>query len=166
LTEDLGAEFQGFELPAGAGAVTAGTLDEPEQPVSMKVHGNAPNFGRPEAENLSVPVTPSFRLSPAYASLSSRRLPVRILPLGTIDDTFVVKTPPGYKVLSAPDDTKGSSPFGSYTVSVERQPGKVVVHTRLTIKVVTISPEEYPAWKRFCTNTDAALTPRLVIGPT
>lgn len=166
LTEDLGAEFQGFELPSGPGAVSAGNLDEPEQPVSMKVHGNAPHFGRPEGENISVPVTPSFRLSPTYASLSSRRLPVRILPLGTIDDTFVVKPPPGYHVVSTPENTKGDGPFGSYSVTMEEQSGKIVVHTRLTIKVVTVLPEDYAAWKRFCVNADAALTPRLVIGPT
>jgi hypothetical protein len=48
---------------------------------------------------------------------------------------------------------------------VDQQAGKVTVHTRLTIKAVTIPPEQYGAWKQFCLSADAALTPRLVIGP-
>jgi hypothetical protein len=102
MTEELGVEFQGFELAPGAAGLSTGNLDEPEQPVTIKARGNAQHFGRPEGDNVSVPVTPGFRLSPTYASLSSRRLPVRLLPLGTLDDTFVVKLPPGSRVVSAP----------------------------------------------------------------
>jgi hypothetical protein len=166
VTEDLGAEFQGLELPAGAANLTTNDLDQPEQPVSIKVRGTALHFGRPEGDAVSVPVTPSFRLSATYASLSSRHLPVHLLPLGSIDDTFVIKMPPGFHVVSAPEKSSGSGPFGSYSVGVDEQPGKVIVHTRLTIKVVTVPPENYSAWKAFCVNADAALVPRLVIGPT
>jgi hypothetical protein len=166
ITEDLGAEFQGFELPAVPAGVSAGNLDDPEQPVSMKVHGNALHFGRPEGESISVPATPSLRLSPTYASLSSRHLPVRLLPFGTLDDTFVVKLPPGFHVVSAPPAASGAGPFGSYSVAVEEQSGKAIVKTKVTIKVVTVLPENYSAWKQFCADVDAALTPRLVIGPT
>jgi cellulose synthase operon protein C len=165
MTEDLGVEFQGFELAAGQGGLSTGNLDDPEQPVSIKARGNALHFGRPEGDAISVPVTPNFRLSPAYASLSSRRLPVRLLPLGTLDETFVIKLPPGFRVISPPPRASGTAPFGSYSVAVEEQPGKIVVHTRLTIKVVKVPPENYDAWKQFCRSADAALTPRLVVGP-
>jgi hypothetical protein len=166
MTEDLGVEFQGFELAPGPAGLSAGNLEDPEQPVSIKARGNALHFGRPEGDNVSVPVTPGLRLSPTYASLSSRRLPVRILPLGTLDDTFVVKLPPGFRVLSAPQRASGSGPFGAYSVTVEEQPDKVIVHTRVTIRVVKVPPENYEAWKQFCRSADAALQPRLVIGPT
>jgi hypothetical protein len=82
-----------------------------------------------------------------------------------LDDTFVIKLPAGFHVLSSPQAAQGSGPFGSYEVTVEEQPGKVTVHTRLTIKVVTVTPDAYAAWKQFCLGADAALTPRLVMGP-
>ena len=165
MTEDLGGEFQGFELAPGPAGLSTGNLDDPEQSVSIKARGTALHFGRPEGDSISVPMTPSFRLSPTFASLSSRRLPVRLLPLGSLDDTFVAKLPPGFRIVSSPQAASGTGPFGSYSVTVEEQPGKVVVHTRLTIKVVTVPPENYVAWKQFCRSADAALTPRLVIGP-
>jgi hypothetical protein len=165
LTEDLGVEFQGFELAPGPAGLSAGNLEDPEQPVSIKARGNALHFGRPEGDSISVPVTPGLRLSPTYASLSSRRLAVRLLPLGTLDDTFVIKLPPGFRVVSKPQHASANGPFGAYSVAVEEQSGKVVVRTRLTVKVVSVPPENYEAWKQFCRSADAALTPRLVVGP-
>ncbi len=166
LTEDLGAEFPGFELAPGAQAVTSVSgLDEIELPVALKVHGTASGFAREEGPNLSVAVTPNFRLTPNYASLSTRRQAVKIPPLGTLDDTMIVKLPPGHHVVSAPPAAHGDGPFGSYSVTVEEQAGKVIVKSRLMVKVLTVPPDRYDAWKRFCADADAALTPRLVIGP-
>src|SRR5204863_2249369 len=98
--------------------------------------------------------------------LSSRRLPVKLPPIGTIEDTFVVKVPQGMKVVSAPARAAGDTRFGSYSVTVEAEPGKVTVHGVLTMKVLTVEPGEYPAFKNFASDADAAFTPRLVLGPT
>jgi transglutaminase-like putative cysteine protease len=165
LTEDLGGEFAGFELLPGAAGVQVSTLDDIEQPVAIKAHGVASRLARQEGQELSVPVTPGFRLTPAYASLSARKLDVKLPPLGTLDDTFVVKLPAGMHVVSAPPAAKGDGPFGSYTVSVDRDAGRVVVRTRLTLKTLVVTPDKYAAFKQFCADADAALTPRLILGP-
>jgi tetratricopeptide (TPR) repeat protein/transglutaminase-like putative cysteine protease len=165
LSEDLGGEFSGFELAPGATGVQVGSLDDLEQPVTIKVHGNASRLGRQEGNELSVPVTPGFRLTGTYASLSARRLAVRLPPLGTLDDTFTVKIPAGMRIVSAPPETKKDGPFGSYSVTVERDAGKVVVRSRLVMKVLTVLPEQYAAFKQFCADADSAMTPRLVLGP-
>ena len=112
-----------------------------------------------------MPVTPGFRLTPAYASLSSRRLPVKLSPLGTLDDTFVVKIPAGFKVVSMPAKAAVESPFGAYSLTVQIEPSKVTVHSRLTVRALTVLPEQYAAWKQFCADADSAFTPRLVLGP-
>ncbi|HEX7669074.1 MAG TPA: DUF3857 domain-containing protein [Polyangiaceae bacterium] len=164
VTEELGGEFPGFELLPGPEAVTGSNMDDLELPVSIKIRASASRFGREEGSNLSVPVTPSFRLSPTYASLSTRKLSVRVPPLGTLDDTFIVKLPPGAKIVSAPPRVVGTGPFGSYSVTVEEQPSKVVVKSRVTVTATTIPPEKYVAWKQFTAEGDSALTPRLVIG--
>jgi tetratricopeptide (TPR) repeat protein len=164
LTEDLAGEFAGFELAPGAAGVQVGALDDIEQPVAIKVHGTASRLGRQEGQELTVPVTPGFRLTPTYASLSTRRLAVRLPPLGTLDDTFVVKLPPGMRVVSSPPDAKGDGPFGSYSVAVERDATKVVVKSRLMMKVLNVPPEQYAAFKQFCADADSAFTPRLVLG--
>jgi hypothetical protein len=165
LTEDLAGEFAGFELAPGAGGVQVGALDDIEQPVAIKVRGTASRLGRQEGQELTVPVTPGFRLTPTYASLSTRRIAVKLPPLGTLDDTFVVKLPAGMRVVSTPPDATRDGPFGSYTVAVERDPSRVVVKTRLVVKVRNVPPEQYAAFKQFCADADSALTPRLVLGP-
>lgn len=164
MTEELGGEFAGFELAQGPAAVTAGSFDL-EEPVTLRVHGAGSRFARKEGDTLSIPVTFGFRLGPAYATLSTRRLAVKLPPLGTIEDTFVVKVPPGMQVVSAPAKASGDTRFGSYSVTVENDGGKVVVHGVLTVKVVTVEPAEYAAWKQFAADADAAFTPRLVLGP-
>jgi hypothetical protein len=110
-------------------------------------------------------VTTKFRLTPTYASLSRRKLDVRILAFPTRDDTFVVKLPPGAKVVSAPPAASGDTRFGSYSVKVEQKNGQVTVKSRVAIKVNRVTPAEYAAWKKFCAEVDRALTPRLVVKP-
>jgi hypothetical protein len=139
-------------------------MDDLEVPVSIKLRASASRFGRKEGETLSVPVTPGFRLTPAYASLSTRRLPVKLPPLGAIDDTFVVKLLPGQRVISLPQKAAGTSPFGSYEVTSEADESKVTVRSKVALTAVTVPPEQYPAWKQFCAEVDSALTPRLVLG--
>ncbi len=165
IGSDLGREFPGFNIVAGAAGISANDMDDLEQPVKIKVHGTTSSFARREGKQLSMSVTTNYRLTPAYASLSKRSLDVRILAFSTIDDTFTVKLPPGTKVLSAPPDASGDTPFGSYSVKVEQQSGQVVVRSRLAVKVQRITPAQYAAWRTFCGNADQALDARLVVGP-
>lgn len=159
VTEEFGEEFAGFD-PAG---ITASGLDDIEQPVSMKIHGTAARFARREGTTLAIPVTPSARLTPLYASLSTRKQAVRLPPIGTLDNVFVIRLPAGVKVKSLPPSAKGETRFGSYSVGIEEQQGKIVVHSRLTIRVFDVTPNDYAAWRAFCAEADAALTPRLVV---
>jgi hypothetical protein len=164
VTEELGGEFAGFSLLAGAQSLVASDLDDLERPVSLKVHAAASRFARPEGDVVSVPVTPNFRLTPTYGSLTSRHLPLKIPPIGTIDDTFVVKLPPGSKVQSVPSAAQGTGPFGSYSVTVTEEPSKITVKSKVTLTATKVMPDAYPAWKQFAADVDSALTPRLVVG--
>jgi hypothetical protein len=109
-------------------------------------------------------VTTNQRLTPAYASLSRRRLDVVIGPFSTIDDTFTVRLPAGMKPLSLPPASKGESKFGSWSVQVERTPAQVVVKSRVEVKVLRVTPAEYAQWAAFCGDVDRALSPRLIVG--
>ncbi len=131
----------------------------------VKVHGTAPGFARKEGDSLSMVATPSLRLTSTYASLSKRTQDVRIVGFSTIDDTFVIKLPPGFKLKSGPVASSGNSPFGSYRVEVAQQGGLVTVKTRLEITASRITPKQYPAFKVFCEAADRALGGRLVGAP-
>jgi tetratricopeptide (TPR) repeat protein/transglutaminase-like putative cysteine protease len=165
INSDLGREFPGFEIQAGNAGITASDLENLEQPVKLEVKGTARGFARKEGGSLSMAVTPSVRLTSTYASLSSRTQDVRIVSFSTVDDTFVIKLPAGKKLESAPPDAKGSSPFGSYSVEVEKTPAQVTVKSRVELRTGRVTPQQYPAFKKFCEDVDRALGGRLVVSP-
>jgi hypothetical protein len=163
VTEELGGEFPGFDLRAGGAGISAENLGDFEQPVRLTARGTASRFARREGTHLSTPVTPPIRLTPSYASLSKRKTDVKLPPIGTIEDTFVVKLPHRSRVVSAPEPKRAESPFGSYSVEVEVEPAQVTVKSRIVVRASVITPKQYAAWQQFCADVDQALTPRLVV---
>jgi tetratricopeptide (TPR) repeat protein len=162
VLQDLGREFVGIEIPESG--IRMNDLSNFEQPVSVQVQGRAPRLLREEGGTFSLPVTPSERLAPVYASLPQRRLEVDIGAFPTLDETYVVHLAPGQEVLSAPSASKLESPFGSYSVEVSAEAGKVVVQSRLRLAVSRVTPQHYAEFRRFCQAADLAFEQRLVLG--
>jgi tetratricopeptide (TPR) repeat protein len=163
--ELLAPELPGFSLLEGPTGVQTNDLNDSERPVELTVRGTSPSFARHEGGQLSIAVTRGAHLVARYASLPRRRQDVRILGLSNIEDTFSIKLPPGYRVLSSPQDAKGETAFGRYAVSVASRPGEVVVKSSLALKLTRISPQQYPDFKRFCGEVDSAFSPRLLVSP-
>ncbi len=163
VQRDIGQEFPGLELSPGKEGILVGNLDDAERPVELTLKGQAPRFARLESGRLSMAVTSNYRLTPSFASLSTRKQDVSLPPIGTMEDTFIVKLPPGKQVLAAPAPRSGSSAFGSYEVKVEVSPGQVQVTSKLQVTKGRVSVADYAAWRRFCVEADSALAQRLVV---
>ncbi len=164
VQEDLLREYPGIEIGAGALGVQTSDLSDWERPVTISVRGRAPNVLRAEGRSASVAVTPSERLTGRFAGLQKRRLDVDIGSFATIDETVVVSLAAAEHVIGAPVAARLESEFGSVLVEVTREPGKLTVHSRLSLKVSRVRPDEYAAFRRFCQSVDAAFEPRLVLG--
>jgi hypothetical protein len=80
------------------------------------------------------------------------------------DDNFVVRLPAGFSRISGPENAHGDTPFGSYSVEVDNQGGKISVHTKLSLKKTRILPGEYPSFRQFCAEVDGAIGKRLIVG--
>jgi hypothetical protein len=165
INHDIGGELPGFVIAPGAQGLTTSNLDDASEPVRIHLEGSAPTFARREGNQLSMAVTNSFRLTPAYASLSQRKLDVWLLSPAELRDSFVVELPPGAKVVSQPETTKLEGPFGWVTINAEKQGDRVSVKTRVGFRVQRVTPAEYPAFKAFCEEADRALSARLVVEP-
>ncbi|MEZ4369329.1 MAG: DUF3857 domain-containing protein [Polyangiaceae bacterium] len=163
VQRDLGQEFPGIEIDEGKAGIVANDLEDVEQPVSMKIKGKAPSFARVEGKRLSMAVTSNYRLTPSFASLSSRKLDVRLPALGTSKNTFSVKLPAGMKVVALPSAKSGKSKFGSFELQVQQVGGEVKVTSTLVIDVARVKSSEYAEWKKFCTEVDSAFAQRLVV---
>jgi hypothetical protein len=164
VIEDLSREFPGIELVDPATPIVTSDLSNYEQPVNIRVRARAPHVLREEGHTASLAVTPGERLTVQYASLPERKLDVDIGAFATLEETVTVQLPPGYSVLGAPTPQTTSSPFGSYSVTVNVEGGKVVVQSRLALSVSRVSPARYAEFRRFCQAADAAFEPRLVLG--
>ncbi len=159
LQEDLGGEYAGLEVQQA----TANDLEDVEVSPDLKVVGKVPVFARKDAGTLSVPVGPASYLVREYASLSQRKLDVRLRAQSTSVSDHTIKIPAASRVLTAPVATSGSSPFGSYAITVENANGVVHVKTTVAIQKTRISVAEYPAFRAFCESADRALGQRLVL---
>lgn len=161
LGNDLGREYPGFELAEGS--VRTGDMSALESPVTLELTGTAPSFGRKQNSQLSIPMTGGSRLTQDYASLTKRTQEVRIQGFSTRDDTFHLELPTGARVVSLPPEANLETRFGTVRVKAEKQGNKIVVQSRLLLKVTRVKPADYAEWKKFCAAADQAMGHKLVL---
>jgi transglutaminase-like putative cysteine protease/Flp pilus assembly protein TadD len=143
--------------------VDAGSLEDVEQKVTMRVRGKVPQFARAEGDVLTVPLGRKEHMVRDYAALNARKLDIRMYAQWTTEDEWTVRLPPGAKVKSAPQSSKGSSAFGSYAVEVEAGGGTLRVKTSVTLAKTRITVSEYAAFREWCEQVDHALGQRATV---
>ena len=162
VTRDIGQTLPGFELSAQG--LSINDLEDIEQPVRVRAKGTAPAFARRDGGDLSLAPGTKVRLVPRYASASSRKQDLRIPVQSLSEEELVLALPEGMTVKSAPEPAKVETPFGTYALTVETEPGKVKVKSSLQLTKTRITPAEYAAFRAFCEGADRVFSQRLVIG--
>jgi hypothetical protein len=99
-----------------------------------------------------------------FASLSARRLDLRMHAKWTLDQDWHIKLPPGTKVKSSTVGGDATSAFGSAKVEVESSPGAIHVHTIITMNTTRVSVADYPAFRAWCADADRLLGQRVLVG--
>lgn len=163
VSEALSTDWPDFRIEPGVRGLTINDLTDIEQPVSLQVRGTAGEFARREGRALSMEVTPSFRLTPAFASLKERRSPVRVLGLPRFAHTVKVEVPPVMRVTELPRAMEARTAFGTYFIRAKESGGTITVESELVLTKTTIPPAEYDAFKKFCAEVDEAFSQRLVV---
>lgn len=164
LARDLASDFGAVDLLAGKAGVEVNDLEDIEQPVRLRARGRAAALARREGDNLSIPAVPPQRLAVEYASLTSRTLDLALPALTAREEEWTFKLPAGARAIRVPLATDVDTPFGSFSISVEQPPGKVVVRSRLSFKKIRVKPSEYTSFQTFCETVDRAFGQRLVVG--
>ncbi|HEY6459577.1 MAG TPA: DUF3858 domain-containing protein, partial [Polyangiaceae bacterium] len=144
-------------------AIDSGNWEDVEEKVALHVKGKVPQFARAEGDGFVVPLGRKEHMVRDYASLASRTLDVRLYARWTQDDDWTVRLPPGAKVTRAPQAASGTSPFGSYAVTVEATGTGLHVKTSVTLARTRIPASEYPAFRAWCEEVDRALGPRATV---
>ncbi len=159
LQEDLASDSPG----AAVQSVDAGNLEDVEAPVRIRAKVKLASFGRREDSTLSVPIGPRDHMVRDWASLSSRRLDLRIPAQTTDVSEYTIKIPAGAKIAAMPGGATAASPFGDFRVAVDPIAGGVHVTTTLSITKTRVPVAEYAAFRKWCETIDAALGQRLVV---
>jgi tetratricopeptide (TPR) repeat protein/transglutaminase-like putative cysteine protease len=159
VQEVIAAFLPGSEVAS----VEAGSLEDIEQNVAMRVRGKISQFARAEGDGWSVPLGRKEHMVRDYASLATRRLDVRLPAQWTEQDDWIVRLPPGAKARSVPAPSRGSGPFGSYALEVESTGNALHVTTTITLTKTRIAAAEYPAFRAWCEQVDHALGQRATV---
>ena len=100
----------------------------------------------------------------SYARLSARKHELVLGYPWQQDESVSLTLPSGWAPRRSPEARHIESPFGSFTMTVERSGQKLVLATSLKVTRHRIPPSEYPAFRKFCLDADRALGQELVIG--
>ncbi|HEY1959784.1 MAG TPA: DUF3857 domain-containing protein [Polyangiaceae bacterium] len=159
LQEDVASDLPG----AAVQSLDAGDLENVEAPVQIHAKLKLASFGRRDQDTLSVPIGPRDHMVRDWASLSTRRLDLRVAAQTTTVTDYTIRIPTGAKVAAMPGATSAPSPFGDFKLAVESVPGGVHVTTTLAMSKTHIAASEYAAFRKWCEAVDSALGQRLVV---
>jgi hypothetical protein len=161
-------DFSGFLGPIDLtkdASVTVKDVTDVEKPFNVMVRGKASAIARREGELLSTVVASSLEFGRGLVAPSSRQTELVVGALSQSIEKRTFKLPAGAKVERLPQATKVDSAFGSVSVEVSSEGGKVTVTSKLSLTKSRIKPAEYAAFRDFCLKADEALSQRLVYRP-
>jgi tetratricopeptide (TPR) repeat protein/transglutaminase-like putative cysteine protease len=153
-----GAHVEKVEMPM---------VEDLERPVEVRAQVAMPDWARVEAEGREL-LMPAIGREPdllrSYARLSARQHDLVLGFPWKQDDRVRVHLPAGLTVKRLPEARTVAAPFGRFTMDARPVGDAIEVQTSLEIDRHRIAREDYPAFRKFCADVDAALGQDLVIG--
>ncbi|HEY7856392.1 MAG TPA: DUF3857 domain-containing protein, partial [Terriglobales bacterium] len=128
-----------------------------DQPVEVQCDGVIPRFATVNGTTLLIPrqILPTAWL-PQMASLGSRRYDVLTDPPEILQETMHLALPPGYSA-ALPLASQLDQPFADFAASATMNGPTLTLQSRIETKRSLITPEQYPAFRTFWAQVDAAL---------
>jgi hypothetical protein len=137
-----------------------------ERPVEVQSQVTVPDWARAEASGELV--MPAVGREPdmlrSYARLSTRQHDLVLGFPWRQEDKVRVHVPQGFLVKRLPEPRTVTAPFGRFTLEARQAGGAVEVSSALEVDRHRIAREDYPAFRKFCADVDAALGQDLVLG--
>jgi len=141
-------------------------LADRNRPVAVHALVEVPHLGTPRADNqLDLPLSSrDADFTSTYARLGRRHWPLVLGYPWRHEEEVRYRLPAGAHVVRAPASRKISSRFGEFTLTFDKASSDgVSIKTALVVDQSRIDPSEYPAFRAFLRDTDAALAERLVV---
>lgn len=155
-----GARVDAVEMPR---------LDDLERPVEVRAAVEVPDWARAETtSDGGALVMPALGreadMLRSYARLSSRKHDLVLGFPWQQEDRVTVTLPAGMRAVRLPEPRTVQAPFGRFTLTAAQKSGSVEVVAALEVDRHRIAQKDYPAFRRFCADVDAAVAQELVVG--
>lgn len=151
--------FSGAEL----GEHSFENLDDYNAPVSLRYEATAPQLAVRDGRLLRVAPSALSGLSAQLARASSRQLPLDLGLRRAYEEDRRVRMPRGWTVGELPAGGTAESRFGRVSLEVSRDGDAVRAVTRYRLDVDRVSPDDYPAFRRWVEEADRLLRQRLTM---
>lgn len=122
-------------------------IDSPT--VQLQIKLSIPRYAAKTGKRLFVPINKITPLQTALKVYEDRTHPVVIHHGFTEEDQFEFYLPEGYELESAPATTTIDSPFGTYSLQVEKKAGQVIFKRRFLLQSTEQPANQYSALRDF-----------------
>ena len=166
-----GRVWDGRFAGARLASVTMPGIGDREAPVTVRASVSVPRFGQATGDKaIELPVSgrdPDFVRT--YARLSARRQDLVLAYPWQHDEELTYHLPPGWRLLPGGLGRDAAreiaSAFGRFHLDVSADGDVVRVRSFLDVARARIAPDEYPRFRAFLGEIDAAIAERLIVGP-
>ncbi|MCK5595522.1 DUF3858 domain-containing protein, partial [bacterium] len=126
-----------------------------DTPIKYNYAVSVPKFLKPVSEGFSFnSVMFRHKLTQRYASSSRRKYDLLLSYPSMENRTTEFLLPQGYEASHLPQRVELKSKFGSLSIAYRKLADKIMIKIKFQLDVSRISPEEYPEFRKFCTNVD------------
>lgn len=131
-------------------------VDDLDTPVEVTAAATVTRAADPRGDRLALRAVPETSDLQRLASAPERRLPLLLGTPRSERETTRYRLPDGFGAEELPAPVELRESFGSFTLHWSLRDGEVVAERNLTLSTPRIEPEEYPAFRRFASQVDAA----------
>ncbi|MEZ4393765.1 MAG: DUF3857 domain-containing protein [Polyangiales bacterium] len=159
IEDDLRDRWAGIRVTA----VRAGDLTDVEADARFEYDARLPQLGTRQGADMLLHGAAPMDLSRRYAARTNRRYDLVLGVPSTLDETRRVTLPAGASAVDVPPAVEIDNEFGRFEYRVTASGSTLLVRRVLTLRRDRVTPQEYPAFRAFCSAVDEALARRVTV---
>jgi len=138
-------------------------LETLEAPVRYRYEAEVPQLAQRDGSRLRMAPSVLEDLTRSMARASRRRYTLDLGSTSSYVEERTIQLPAGMQATDVPAGGTAESPFGKLSLTVERSGRQVQTRTEFEIRRDRVTPEEYPAFRRWVQEADQILRQRITV---
>jgi hypothetical protein len=144
-------------------SVRAEGIEDVERPVRLTYEATVPTIGTRQGDTVLLYGASPVQLTRRFATRSTRSHDLVLGVPSMIEESRVIRLPPGASVLEVPPPVRLEGPFGRFEYAITAQGNTLAVRRVTVLSRDRVPPAEYGAFREFCQAVDDAVARRIVL---